>query len=193
MKSQKSRTDRSTVRPAPRRAMGGGEGGDAPSGMGACARCTGECAALRASLPRIEQDLSKLRRRVKLNVGGVRFETSAATLAKYDDSYFGALFSGRFELCTDEDGSIFLDRCARPTQHVRLPRPLSIPVPLSGLAPPPPDLRLIIPTLRVARLACCLAVPKPAGAVSVLPSAAYARPASPRLRMHASASGMPPQ
>jgi hypothetical protein len=104
------------------------DGGHTSSATEACERCTLECAALRAALaadrasfeatkPRVEHDLSALRRRVKLNVGGVRFETSAATLAKYDDSYFGALFSGRFELRPDEDGSIFLDRCARPTQH----------------------------------------------------------------------------
>lgn len=48
--------------------------------------------------------------RVKLNVGGARFETTRDTLCRYRDSYFGAMFSGVIDLPTDEDGRVFIDR-----------------------------------------------------------------------------------
>lgn len=89
--------------------------------VSACVSCTAECAALRAALAeeranfevlrtRLAVDRAAANRRVCLNVGGTRYETTVATLAKYEDSYFGALFSGRFELKTEDDGAIFLDR-----------------------------------------------------------------------------------
>jgi len=46
--------------------------------------------------------------RVKLNIGGARFETSADTLRKSD--WFAALLSGKFETQPDEDGYLFIDR-----------------------------------------------------------------------------------
>ena len=67
-------------------------------------------AAFEASKGQVLHDLSAFRSRVKLNVGGVRYETTAATLTRHGGSYFGALLSGRFAVPTDEDGSIFLDR-----------------------------------------------------------------------------------
>lgn len=53
------------------------------------------------------------RARVKLNVGGSRFETTVATLTAHPDSYFGAAFSGRHTVQLDEDGCYFIDRDGR--------------------------------------------------------------------------------
>lgn len=48
---------------------------------------------------------------VKLNIGGTRYETSVATLAKDGESMLAAMFSGLYGLSPDpEDGSIFIDR-----------------------------------------------------------------------------------
>ena len=49
---------------------------------------------------------------VKLNIGGVRFETSRATLTSVPDSMLGRMF-GRCDLMLQldpEDGSVFIDR-----------------------------------------------------------------------------------
>lgn len=58
--------------------------------------------------------LKKVRtsRRVILNVGGTRFETTCETLLdKEKDSFFVPLLSGKFD-DFEEDGSIFIDRDA---------------------------------------------------------------------------------
>ena len=47
---------------------------------------------------------------IKLNVGGVRYATSVATLTAAEHSYFQALFSGRWQQNLTEDGEVFLDR-----------------------------------------------------------------------------------
>jgi len=55
--------------------------------------------------------------RVRLNIGGTRFETSEGTLTKYPESLFGALFSALHSpqriAITDVDGSVFIDRDPR--------------------------------------------------------------------------------
>lgn len=48
--------------------------------------------------------------RVKLNVGGVLFETYKNTLTNYPLSYFGVMFSNKFETNPDENGYYFIDR-----------------------------------------------------------------------------------
>jgi hypothetical protein len=48
--------------------------------------------------------------RVKLNVGGYRYETSVQTLRRVPGSRFDAYFSGRYAQDACEDGSIFIDR-----------------------------------------------------------------------------------
>ena len=49
--------------------------------------------------------------RIKLNVGGVKYETTLATLtADGDKSMLGAMFSGRSAPPFDEDGEVFFDR-----------------------------------------------------------------------------------
>ena len=48
--------------------------------------------------------------RVKLNVGGSRFETTLSTLTRHPDSMLAVMFSGRHEVPQDDDGYVFIDR-----------------------------------------------------------------------------------
>jgi len=47
---------------------------------------------------------------VRLNVGGIKFETTVATLSKHADTYFSAAFSGRHAVDLDAEGCYFIDR-----------------------------------------------------------------------------------
>ena len=72
-------------------------------------------AALNAALAHAQQRTDQMRRsgvdeRARLNVGGTVFVTTRSTLAKYPDSFFGALLSGRYQVPKDPDGSVFIDR-----------------------------------------------------------------------------------
>ena len=58
----------------------------------------------------VEANLSQFRQRVKLNVGGSKFETTLSTLTRYPESMLGAMFSGRHEVTPDEEGHVFIDR-----------------------------------------------------------------------------------
>ena len=58
----------------------------------------------------VEENLSQFKQRVKLNVGGKKFETTLTTLTTYPDSMLGAMFSGRHEVPPDEEGCVFIDR-----------------------------------------------------------------------------------
>ena len=59
----------------------------------------------------VEGALDKCKGRVKLNVGGVKYETTLTTLtADGDNSMLGSMFSGRHELHTNDDGEVFIDR-----------------------------------------------------------------------------------
>jgi len=51
----------------------------------------------------------QMKGRIKLNVGGQRFETTQSTLIKYP-SMFQSMFSGRFNNPQEEDGYYFIDR-----------------------------------------------------------------------------------
>ena len=67
----------------------------------------------------IEGALDKFKGRVKLNVGGVKYETTLTTLtADGDDSMLGSMFSGRHELHPDEDGEVFIDRDGKHFGHI---------------------------------------------------------------------------
>lgn len=48
--------------------------------------------------------------RVKLNVGGCRYEVAVDTLCKERGSFFARLLEGHFKLVVDSDGYTFLDR-----------------------------------------------------------------------------------
>lgn len=47
---------------------------------------------------------------VRLSVGGALFETSIDTLCRDANSMLAAMFSGRHNATTDEDGRYFIDR-----------------------------------------------------------------------------------
>lgn len=60
---------------------------------------------------KVEGALDKFKGRVKLNVGGCKYETTLTTLAADgDNSMLGTMFSGRHDLRPDEDGAVFVDR-----------------------------------------------------------------------------------
>jgi len=50
------------------------------------------------------------RGRILLDVGGQFYSTTFETLTKIPDSWLGRMFSGRFPVNINEDGSIFIDR-----------------------------------------------------------------------------------
>eukprot|EP01012_Entosiphon_sulcatum_P015281 TRINITY_DN2026_c0_g1_i1.p1 TRINITY_DN2026_c0_g1~~TRINITY_DN2026_c0_g1_i1.p1 ORF type:complete len:448 (+),score=96.27 TRINITY_DN2026_c0_g1_i1:22-1344(+) len=57
------------------------------------------------------EDVNRMRQsKVKLNIGGALFDTSAETLTCEKGSMLEAMFSGRFKIEKDEDGSSFIDR-----------------------------------------------------------------------------------
>ena len=67
----------------------------------------------------IEGALDKFKGRVKLNVGGVKYETTLTTLtADGDESMLGSMFSGRHELHTNDDGEVFIDRDGKHFGHI---------------------------------------------------------------------------
>mmetsp|Transcript_13797 Transcript_13797/g.15230 ORF Transcript_13797/g.15230 Transcript_13797/m.15230 type:complete len:416 (-) Transcript_13797:39-1286(-) len=47
---------------------------------------------------------------IKLNIGGVRYQTTADTLRRQGDSFFSALISGQYSATRDEFGAYFIDR-----------------------------------------------------------------------------------
>ncbi len=47
---------------------------------------------------------------VKLNIGGVKYETTVGTLTCRGDNFFTTLFSNNFPALRDEDGYYFIDR-----------------------------------------------------------------------------------
>eukprot|EP01116_Phalansterium_solitarium_P002838 TRINITY_DN1313_c1_g1_i1.p1 TRINITY_DN1313_c1_g1~~TRINITY_DN1313_c1_g1_i1.p1 ORF type:complete len:455 (-),score=147.77 TRINITY_DN1313_c1_g1_i1:114-1478(-) len=55
---------------------------------------------------------------VVLNVGGVHYTTTRATLCQYPDTMLGAMFSGKYALTLMKDGSVFIDRDGQLFQHV---------------------------------------------------------------------------
>lgn len=56
--------------------------------------------------------------RVKLDVGGVFFTTSVTTLLSHPESMLAAMFSGRHELETDDEGRVFIDRDGKLFKYV---------------------------------------------------------------------------
>ena len=58
----------------------------------------------------VEENRAQFKQRVKLNVGGTKFETTLSTLTRCPDSMLGAMFSGRHEVPVDDEGYAFIDR-----------------------------------------------------------------------------------
>ncbi|KAK3106371.1 hypothetical protein FSP39_018737 [Pinctada imbricata] len=55
---------------------------------------------------------------VCLNVGGVIYTTTRATLCTYPDSMLGAMFSGNYGFTKDENGCCFIDRDGTMFKHI---------------------------------------------------------------------------
>jgi hypothetical protein len=53
---------------------------------------------------------------VKLNVGGIRYTTSLATLIAIPEAYFSSLFSGDWQQVLTAEGEVFLDRDGEVTR-----------------------------------------------------------------------------
>jgi hypothetical protein len=60
----------------------------------------------------------ELERNVELDVGGRRFHTSMSVLRSKPGTFFGAMFSGLYDIERSEDGSIFVDRDGELFGHV---------------------------------------------------------------------------
>ena len=60
----------------------------------------------------------KTQKKIKLDVGGKIFSTSITTLVSEPDSMLAAMFSGRFELEKDEEGTFFIDRDGKHFGHI---------------------------------------------------------------------------
>ena len=58
----------------------------------------------------VDGNIEQFKRRVKLNVGGSKFETTLSTLTRHPDSMLAVMFSGRHEVPQDDDGYVFIDR-----------------------------------------------------------------------------------
>merc|ERR1712176_1412410 len=56
--------------------------------------------------------------RIIINVGGSMYETTLNTLSTDQNSMLSAMFSGRFKIERDENGSIFIDRDPTHFRHV---------------------------------------------------------------------------
>ncbi|KAK3106056.1 hypothetical protein FSP39_011761 [Pinctada imbricata] len=55
---------------------------------------------------------------VRLNVGGVNYTTTRATLCTYPDSMLGAMFSGNYGFTKDEHGCCFIDCDGTMFKHI---------------------------------------------------------------------------
>ena len=69
---------------------------------------------MKAERDQLERDFPKLQKfqekPIKLDIGGFIFKTSLGTLRKDTDSMLASMFSGRFDMKEQEDGSYFIDR-----------------------------------------------------------------------------------
>jgi len=58
----------------------------------------------------IEQNKQNLKDKIKLNVGGYKYETCRSTISQYTESMLESLISGRFKIEYDSNDYIFIDR-----------------------------------------------------------------------------------
>ena len=66
----------------------------------------------------IDLNLKHLKGKIKLNVGGYRFETSRSTFTQYPESMLETLVSGRFNIELDDQGYIFIDRDGKMFKYI---------------------------------------------------------------------------
>jgi hypothetical protein len=77
-----------------------------------------ERAALEEDKAAMEKTHSFQKNKILLNVGGHRFETSLQTLTSVPATYFASLFSGRYELDLDAEGTYSIDRDGSHFRHI---------------------------------------------------------------------------
>jgi hypothetical protein len=77
-----------------------------------------ERAALEEEKAAMEKAHIFQKKKILLNVGGHRFETSLQTLTAVPTTCFDSLFSGRFELIPDAEGGYFIDRDGVHFRHI---------------------------------------------------------------------------
>ncbi|XP_069129176.1 uncharacterized protein [Argopecten irradians] len=65
---------------------------------------------LRDELARMEEMHDVQKGRIRLDIGGNIFTTSRLTLTQDPESMLAAMFSGRHNICTETDGTVFIDR-----------------------------------------------------------------------------------
>ena len=66
-----------------------------------------------------DYSVDRFKSRVKLNVGGKKFETTLTTLGSDGDNcMLGAMFSGRHDLKTDDSNEVFIDRDGTHFGHI---------------------------------------------------------------------------
>lgn len=64
------------------------------------------------------KDVHKFNEKIKLDVGGILFTASQATLCRVPDSMLAVMFSGRHALIASDDGSYFIDRDGTQFRHI---------------------------------------------------------------------------
>ena len=76
-----------------------------------------DCQEFQGKQKRFEEELKHMESmhriqdtKIKLDIGGQIFTTSIQTLQRDKDSMLAAMFSGRYELTKEQDGSYFIDR-----------------------------------------------------------------------------------
>ena len=75
-----------------------------------CALDCGHMSAFAQDRSRVAESNARQSDRVKLDVGGCFFHVSRKVLTAQCDSMLDSLFSGRFQIDTQADGSVFIDR-----------------------------------------------------------------------------------
>eukprot|EP01027_Heterolobosea_sp_BB2_P017628 GEZU01024960.1.p1 GENE.GEZU01024960.1~~GEZU01024960.1.p1 ORF type:complete len:483 (+),score=114.94 GEZU01024960.1:153-1601(+) len=74
--------------------------------------------ALEEERRRMEGVIAIQKSKVKLDVGGKKYSTSLQTLTRYPDSMLGTMFSGRYPIEQDEDGTYFIDRDGKSFRYI---------------------------------------------------------------------------
>ncbi|EGG21796.1 BTB/POZ domain-containing protein [Cavenderia fasciculata] len=101
---------------------GGSQTNTAHSSNRSSVDSTNSCLLDNFTLPSdVDQQASSLINRkgmIKLNVGGVLYYTSVSTLCTDPTSMFSLMFSGRFPIQREEDGSVFIDRDGRYFHYI---------------------------------------------------------------------------
>eukprot|EP01103_Thecamoeba_quadrilineata_P011916 TRINITY_DN2959_c0_g1_i2.p1 TRINITY_DN2959_c0_g1~~TRINITY_DN2959_c0_g1_i2.p1 ORF type:complete len:614 (+),score=149.84 TRINITY_DN2959_c0_g1_i2:42-1883(+) len=70
----------------------------------------GTSSSTRPSTPGDSQQVPNRSQIIKLNIGGLKYQTTVGTLTETGDNYFSSILSGLFQITLDEEGYYFIDR-----------------------------------------------------------------------------------